>query len=355
MNSRSNTTWNRLLIKSWQIGQIRIHFSLLLIVAVFSLGILILASTQPGMMELRTAALTLPVVWLGSLIVRTAAQQLCLGVHAQDCETLLGPCGNLSTDYEFLPWSSNVRYTLVGQGASAALAGVGLLISAVLAPEENSSLATILDFQAGFESRAWATQIMWMNAFFFVLHLFPAVPFDTRALCYGLLVRLPQANIQVTPYRTLSALQSHLAAVLMGAGVVLASLGVGVGLDFAGWYASFAAAFYLFVGSRWEDSRAKELESHYQIQSWQSDVVHSTVAAPAARSQANQLVERAEAAAEEMLGTGNYVERMDEFLDVDEILRKLHREGKAALSAAENAVLIDASRRMKARQRKKTN
>ena len=181
--------WSMRLPSSW--GRAHIHGSLLLTLVLFSLGLLFLSTTRPGLAEFRPLALTLPAIWVVSLAVRIAAQHLAIGAYSLELETRLGPSGNLSTEYEFMPPQQILRYSLAGHAATAFLVLIGLIVSAVLVPGENSQmkLAALLDVHGGWTSLAWATQIMWVNLFIGAFNLLPTIPFDNRALLYSLAVR----------------------------------------------------------------------------------------------------------------------------------------------------------------------
>ncbi len=107
------------------------------------------------MAELRTAAITLPLIWLVSLLIRVAAQQLAIGNYANQLETIVGPAGNLSTDHERLDGPVMFSYAIAGQVATASLAILGFVVSAAIAPLNESPLTAteLLDFKSGWNSR----------------------------------------------------------------------------------------------------------------------------------------------------------------------------------------------------------
>ncbi len=130
----------------WGLGQAEIHYSLLVTLGLLSMLMLAIGGSSPGRYELRFAAITLPIVWVVRLAVRTAAQHLALGGFANSVQTVLGPTGNLSSDYEVLPPTRIYAYALAGQLATVALALLGLIIAGATAsvPSDELSLAHVL-------------------------------------------------------------------------------------------------------------------------------------------------------------------------------------------------------------------
>jgi len=159
--------WTMRLPASWGLGQADIHSSLLITLGLLSGMILLVSLSRPGFAELQTLAVTIPVVWIVSLAVRIATQQLSIGVYSLDTTTTVGPSGNLSTDYEYLPPNRILAYAVSGQLATAGLVLLGLIVNAAMTPTVNGNLSwsQVFDLTSGWESRAWATQIMWVNIF----------------------------------------------------------------------------------------------------------------------------------------------------------------------------------------------
>ena len=83
--------WTMRLPDVWGLGQARIHSSLLLMLATLSILLVFVGVSRPGFAEFLPAALTLPIVWVISLAVRVAAQQLVLGESSIEMETTVGP------------------------------------------------------------------------------------------------------------------------------------------------------------------------------------------------------------------------------------------------------------------------
>jgi hypothetical protein len=202
------------------------------------------------MAELRTASVTLPLIWLMSLLIRVAAQQLAIGTHANQLETVVGPAGNLSTDHEQLDGVVMFSYAVAGQLATASLIILGFVVSASIAPVDQTALTAseLFDFKGGWTSRAWASQIMWLNLFIGSLHLLPTVPFDMRALVYASSRIRNRRFTQSRIYQTLASMDSHLSGILLGVGLTCAVFQYNYEDIVTGWYGFIAASIYLFVG-----------------------------------------------------------------------------------------------------------
>lgn len=332
--------WTLRLPASWGVGYIEIHSSLFIILPSLAIALVMMSFSRLGMIELRTAAVTLPLVWLASLIVRVAAQQLAIGAHASQFETVVGPAGNLSTDYERLDGPVMFSYAMAGQVATAALVLLGFIVSAAIAPLSHSALSAseLLDFKSGWNSSAWASQIMWVNLFIGSLHLLPTVPFDMRALVCSYFKIRYRRTTTAQIYHTLGSLDSHLSCLCLGIGVTGAAVEWNFPNIVTGWYGFLAAAVYLFVGGRWESSRADEI-----------DELIPQLTTPTARRD-NAHVRQPEMHLSSSIDQDSAppfpARDSDVFrpADVDEILRKLHREGKAALSSGEREALLSASK-----------
>ncbi len=337
-------SWSFRLPSGWGFGQVEIHSSLLIAFPSLATILTILSFTQSGMSDLRVAAVTLPLIWLVSLLIRVAAQQLAIGTHANHLETIVGPAGNLSTDHERLDGPVMFSYAVAGQIATGSLIILGFVVSAAIAPTNETALTAseLFDFKGGWTSRAWASQIMWLNLFIGSLHLLPTVPFDMRALVYACSkIRRPHvAQSQV--YKTLASMDSHLSCILLGVGMAGAVFQYNFDSVITGWYGFIAAAVYLFVGGKWEAARAAEFD--------EPALEEPTFMARRDAAHARQL--------DSPLPTGSpYQPHGSHFqdtdssvspaLDIDEILRKLHREGQDSLSVVEKEALLSASKRLK--------
>ena len=354
---------------SWGMGQADIHSSLLITLGLMSAMLLLVSLTQPGLRELQMAAITLPIVWIVSLAVRVAVQQLSVGAYSYDMETVVGPSGNLSNDYEYLPASRIAAYAAGGQLATLGLILLGLIINAAMAPAVGGHvhLSDLMDFKSGWGSRAWASQIMWVNIFIGMLQLLPTVPFDMRAAVFAYYSRRNRNAQEPEVYRRIASFDTHLAAVLFGLGLATALFGWFYEKDLIGWYAAIAAAVYLFVASQWEVSRADDLEAQYAplpVRTTRQDAPgnllrpHFPMAPPASESGSER------ATIDSTLGSqtgrsepaSNKPSRESVAIktDVDEILRKLHREGADSLSSLEQEALLSASRELKEKRSRST-
>lgn len=144
-------SWTMRLPTSWGLGQADIHSSLLITLGALSGVILLVGISRPGLRELLTLSVTLPVVWIVSLAVRIAAQQLSIGGYSLDMKTTVGPSGNLSTDYEYLPAPRIIAYAVAGQLATFGLVMLGMVVNAAMTPSTHGelSVAQLLDLSGG--------------------------------------------------------------------------------------------------------------------------------------------------------------------------------------------------------------
>lgn len=350
--------------------QANIHSSLLFTLGTMVIGLLFISNLRPGLAEFRTLTLTLPAIWVISLAVRIAAQHLAIGRDSLDVQTRLGPTGNLSTDYEFLRPVQILKYSLAGHAASLMLVALGLMVSAAVLPVGDSAgageqaefrLAPLLDIHGGWSSLAWASQIMWVNLLIACLNLLPTVPFDNRSLLYGLAL-IGRRKEESAVLRNLAQFNSHLAAFLVGVGLAVLAISILYNLDSMGWYAMMAAGVYLFVASRWEFSRALQLEQqcvtlgnsaarerhhkhhgsrHFRftaVETRQSELAGTSLDASETSSDVPSMVVQEKK-----------MQVSDAYLD--EILRKLHREGTSSLSVREQEALLTASEKLKEKHR----
>lgn len=357
--------WTLRLPNFWGLGQAEIHSSLFIMLGLLMLGTLGAGFSRPGLAEWIPIAITLPVVWVVSLAVRVAAQQLVLGESAIEMETTVGPTGNLSTDYEFLPPKRILVYAIAGQLATLGLVLLGFMVSAALLHASDATEVTIaglLDLKGGWRSDAWASQIMWVNIFLGALHLLPTVPFDSRAILFALF-SLPLRTAQEPHvFRRMANLVMHCSSFMLGVGICSLVVCIMLRREDVGWYAAVAAAVYLFVAGRWESSRADDLEEQYSPVLHRHTTHGRTVKSPhlkyrvdSEQGDGSQLKQNSNEAAHESTGTEDGLhEPSDSALlaatDIDDILRKLHREGRQSLSQVEQQALLSASRQIKERR-----
>lgn len=361
-------------IKKLPCGWIKanVHSSLLFTLALLVIGLLVVSGLRSGLAELRTLALTLPVIWVVSLAVRIAAQHLSIGEDSLEFQIRLGPTGNLSTDYEFLRPVQILKYSVAGHTATLFLVVLGMVITSAVLPVEQSqkfpadvstSAAALLDVHGGWSSLAWASQILWVNLIIGSLNLLPTIPFDNRALAYGLIM-LRRRESESEVLRSLATFTSHLAAFFLGIGLAILGLSVLFGLDSGGWYAVTAAGVYLFVASRWEASRAQQLEAqcfhleangrdHHHPAPPCKSKHHRSEASRTSQSSGTSLRQPTEQPAIAGPPAGKSGRRMhvsEAYLD--EILRKLHREGTDALSVREQEALLTASEKLREKHKR---
>ena len=360
--------WTMRLPNVWGLGHAQIHSSLLIMLAALSMLIALFGFSRPGFAELVPAAITLPIVWVVSLAVRVAAQQLVLGESSVEMETTVGPTGNLSTDYEYLPARRMLLYAVAGQTASLGLVLLGAVISAALIQSAGRVvvLAELFDLKGGWRSEAWASQIMWVNSFLALLHLLPTVPFDMRAALFGVFSLQNRNAQEPLVFRKVAVLVSHFSTFMLGVGMSTLLMSLIWQREIIGWYAATAAAVYLFVAGQWENSRADELEEQYMPVLPRSHASHAGLAkrphlkfrpiaeqgkprgGPPGQESLTDSFPPAELSAEALSADPLAEELGDGLpaLDVDEILRKLHRDGREALSRHEQEALLNASQKL---------
>lgn len=365
--------WTMRLPNVWGLGHARIHSSLLLMLASLAILLVFIGLSRPDFAELLPAALTLPIVWVVSLAVRVASQQLVLGESAIEMETTVGPTGNLATDYEYLPAPRMLLYAVVGQTASLALVLLGSVVSAALIQADGRVVvaAELLDFKGGWGSDAWASQIMWVNLFITALHLLPTIPFDMRAALFGIFSLQNQNAQEPFVFRKVAVLVSHLSSLMLGAGLSAVAVSLMWRQEIIGWYAAIAAAVYLFVAAQWEASRADEIEEQYNPVLARAHAAHPprsnrphlkfrpfaegrddngmlSAKQPTTEEQRSDLI--GEALASDVFGGESSADDTQSAMDIDEILRKLHRQGRHALSRHEQEALLNASQKLQAKR-----
>lgn len=354
--------WVKSLPSSWI--RANIHSSLLISLSMLIFGIYALSHSRLELAEFRTLTLSLPVIWVISLTVRIAAQHLAIGVDSLDLETRLGPTGNLTTDYEFLRPQQILRYALAGHAATWFLVALGLAVTAASLPFEITdmnlaSLASLLDIHSGWTSRAWATQIFWVNLMIAVLNSLPTIPFDNRALLYGL-AHMRSRSDESSVLRGLASFDSHLACLLIGCGLATLMMAIFSLWDSPAWYAMMAGGVYLFIASRWEITRASRVEQ--QVVSFSNgtakDRHHAKQHTPSTHHRSNAMGQATERQADSQATmttealSDSHLARQERRIHVseaylDEILRKLHREGAESLSVREQEALLTASQKLK--------
>ncbi len=356
-------TWTMRLPNVCGLGQAQIHSSLFIMLLLLSGLMGAVGLSRPGFEELVPAMLTLPLVWVLSLAVRVAAQQLVLGENSIEMEMTVGPSGNLMTDYEYLPAKRILVYSVAGQVATLALVLLGFIVTAAMTQVEGESPAVprLLDFRGGWQSDAWASQIMWVNLFLFSLHLLPTVPFDTRASIFALFSWRNRNAQEPIVFRKMAELVSHLSMLMLGAGLAMLVLSLAFRQEIFGWYVSIAAAVYLFVAGQWESARAEELEAQYAPvhprKHRRLKTGNASSSRPHLKFRAEEPISNSEGhtpassvAADPPSAQDYSNSEASTPVDVDEILRKLHRDGRASLSRLEQEALLSASRVLQERR-----
>lgn len=69
-----------------------------------------------------------------------------------------------------------LAYAVAGQASTLLMGLLGVLILGAVtsSPVDGIALATLLDLQTGWGADAWASQLVWVNGFLFLLHMLPA-------------------------------------------------------------------------------------------------------------------------------------------------------------------------------------
>ncbi len=352
------------------LGRLRFHKSFWGCLAALSAAFGFASISQPSFYELRTVAISLPIIWFSSVLIRATAQQLALGEFSREANWVVGPTGNFSLGYETQSRGQTLAYAVSGQLAGLALMAIGWGTVGLTDLSQNAAVG-IVDFRGGWTLYALATQLFWVNAFLIVLHLMPTVPFDMRALLWGMLSgRSSGTTLEPRILGQLNAALTHLAAATFAAGCVLLWVAVGLGVDNP-WYAFWGGGIYLFVAARWEASRGLEAERTYAPQfrpisrsdkgSREPGAIH--LGGSRIANSAESIREKSEsedepdwieslfdAATESVPKPVVESRRVVSDLEIDEILRKLHREGRAALLPAEQEALMLASQRFSERR-----
>lgn len=378
------------------LGRMRIHPTLPVVVVGLAMLFPIACWIGVASWELATVGLTFPAIWLGSVFFRFAAQQWALGDYARDTQFVVGPVGNQSIDYEYLPRNRLLAYAAAGQLASLMLALVGLVVvSATLSASTQAPTgwANLLDFRGGWNHRALGSQVLWFNLFLLAIHALPTVPFDTRAAVFSVIRRGQPMTYEPRVLRAMGSVDNFIGAMALGGGVTLLCVALIQGTP-SGWYALVGLAILLFVAGRWEVARADEAEQKYEAKPAQpkrrrlrpamhgphftakpegiEPASNDRSTAPSdfedydalsdefeKRHRDHAFEDFAESDAspgvlpiDETLDADGESEFDEPPLDVDEILRKLHRDGADSLSEPERETLMTASRQLNDRRQK---
>ncbi len=333
-------SWRGELPKSLHLRGIYVHVSTILAWPVTALAILLIPEFTSLDGRWSVAALTLPIVWLVSLTVRILAQWLAIGAQS-NIEVVVGPTGNISHEYEQLSGPNMMSYAVAGQAATMIMALIGVLILGASPSAPGLTLASLLELQTGWHWNAWASQLLWVNAFLFVMHLLPSSPFDARALYVGWCHISRPGVSRGRVLRMLASVSSHLGTAVASFSLALIVTRMMENEPAGIWHFLLVVSIYLLFMSQIEAYHAHQEDELYEP--------------PAPRRR-----QRPQLASYPESSFSKFADYPDdsfdapsphEILDVDEILRKLHREGQDALSAFEKEALLSASRELKARRK----
>ena len=336
-------TWRGALPRHMHLRGISIHISTLLALPLLMAGIATLPTLTALDGRWSAAAVTVPIVWLISLSVRTLAQWLAVGAQSE-FELVVGPTGNISHEYDQLSGPSMMSYAVAGQSATMILALIGVLVLGATPSSPGLTLATLLELQTGWHLNAWATQLVWVNTFLFALHLLPASPLDARALYVGW-CQISHPGISAgAVHRSLASADSHIGtaaasfALAMIATRMIENQPVGI------WNVLLMVSIYMLVIS--------------QIEAYQAQQKDELLEPPTLRRrQRPKLASYPDSAFSKFADFDEEPLEMlnpHEVLDIDEILRKLHREGQDSLSAFEKEALLSASRELQAKRQSRS-
>lgn len=332
-------TWRGAMPSPLRLSGVYVHMSTVLAVPAAALWL----STVPYFTDLEgqwgIAAITIPIVWLFSLAVRIAAQWLAIGTQA-GFEFVVGPTGNLSHEYDQLSGPNMMSYAVAGQSATMILALVGVLVLGASPTSPGLTIASLLELQTGWHWNAWASQLLWVNGVLFAMHMLPASPFDARALYVGWHhISHPGATTGAV-CRALSAIDSHIGTAVAGFSLAMIFTRMMESQTTGLWYFLLMISIYLLVVSQIEAYHAHQAE----------EFLDPPAPRRRQRPQLASYPDSAYAKYADFEEDALDIPSPHEVLDVDEILRKLHREGQDSLSAFEKEALLSASRELKARR-----
>lgn len=335
-------TWRGAVPRQMHLRGIYIHVSTLLAIPLAALAIFLVPLFTSLDGQWKVAAITIPLVWLTSLGIRILAQWLSLGSQS-DFDLVVGPTGNISQEYDQLTGPNMMSYAVAGQSATMIMALIGALVLGATNSSPVLTFASVLELQTGWHLNAWASQLIWVNTFLFCMHLLPAAPFDARALYVGWR-HISQPGVSAgTIHRLLSSVNSHIGTALASFSLAMLMVRIMENQPAGVWHFLLMVSIYMFVVS--------------QIEGYQGQRADELTEPPTPRRrQRPQLASYSDTSFSKF---SDYDEdpldipSPHEVLDIDEILRKLHREGQESLSAFEKEALLSASRELKARRQSK--
>lgn len=336
-------SWRSAMPKQLHLHGIFVHISLVLALPLAAIGLSLVPYFTALDGEWGAAAITIPCIWAFSLAVRILAQWSSIGTQT-GFELVVGPTGNLSHEYGQLSGPKMMTYAVVGQIVTLITAVVALLILGAAPSSPALTLASVLELQTGLHWNAVASQLLWVNAFMFAMHLLPASPFDARALYVGW---CHISHSGITPgsvHRSLASVDSHIGTAAASCSLAMIVTRMLESQSAGLWHFLLMVSIYLLVVSQIEAYNAQQADDFLEPPTPR-------------RRQRPQLASYPDSAFSKF---ADYDEdQLDipsphEVLDVDEILRKLHREGQESLSAFEKEALLSASRELKARRQSRS-
>ncbi len=333
-------TWRGALPKQLHLPGIHIHISTLLALPLAGVVVSLIPSMTSMDGRWSIAAITLPLVWVLSLTVRVLTQWFAVGSQ-DEFELVVGPTGNISHDYDRLSGPNMMSYAVAGQSATLILAIIGALILGATPLSSGLNMSTLLELQTGWYWNAWASQLIWVNALLFAVHLLPASPFDARALYVGWCHISQPGVTEGYVNRSLATVDSHLGTAIASFSLAMICNRMMENQPAGVWHVLLLVSIFLLAVSHIEAYQAQQSDELLEPPTLR-------------RKQRPQLASYNENSFstysdfdQDLLESPS----LHEVLDVDEILRKLHREGQESLSASEKEALLSASRELKARRK----
>ena len=172
------------------------------------------------------------------------------------------------------------------------------------------------------------------------MHLLPASPFDARAIYVAWWYLTRPGVSPGTIHMSLSATDSHIGTAVASFSLAMIYVRVMESQPAGIWHFLLTVSIYLLLISQSEAYQAQRVDALMQPPSPRRRT------RPQLASYSDTTFSKFAEYDEDPLDMPS----PHEVLDVDEILRKLHREGQESLSAFEKEALLSASRELKARR-----
>ncbi len=336
-------TWRGAVPRPLHLQGIYVHVSTLLALPLLSLAIACIPMFTSLDGRWSVAAITVPIIWIGSLAVRIGLQWMAIGAQSE-FELVVGPTGNISQGYERLSGANMMSFAVAGQSGTLVMVVIGGLLLGASPSSPGLTLASLLDFQTGWHGTAWASQLLWVNAFLFFMHLWPASPLDARALYVGWRHISRPGISPAEIHRSVANIDSHVGTAAASFSLAMIITRLMANEPIGVWHFLFTISIYMLIASH--------------IEAYQAQQEEELLEPPAPRRrQRTQLASYTDSSFSKFSDFDEDSLDMPsahEVLDVDEILRKLHREGQDALSAFEKEALLSASRELKARRQSRS-